>query len=172
MLIIASYIFQFPLWSLLAGDTVEYYKFFLLFKSNSQLLGHKPERSTEQWRNVCLTFFSTFPDPNGCTSLSAPPFSFCVSLYLLLSHPENSLVHSNQLNVDSTLQTKVWLHWYFQRDNSETYPTTVESEACVPRWVSYDLFLNQLFENFTHILTVFIFTSQLFLVNPLSYPNL
>lgn len=45
-------------------------------------------------------------------------------------------------------------------------------EVCIPRWVSYDLFLNQFFENFTHILTMFIFTSQLFLVNPLSYTNL
>lgn len=113
MLIIASYIFQFLLRLLLAGDTVEHTSLLIVLLKiilGSQVLGHKPEISTEQWRNDHLTFFSTFPDPKGCTSLSASPYSFCVSLYLPLSHPENSLVHSSQLNVDSTLQNKVWLH--------------------------------------------------------------
>lgn len=54
-----------------------------------------------QWRNDHLLSSPTSLIKKACTSLLAPPSSSCVPLYLPLNQPENSMVHSRQLNVDS-----------------------------------------------------------------------
>lgn len=63
------------------------------FFIDSQVLGNKPDLSTEWQRNNHLTLFSTFVDKKVCASFR-PLLIISVALYLHLIQPENSLVYS------------------------------------------------------------------------------
>lgn len=66
----------------------------------------KHDRSPEQWKKPSVTS-SLYASPLGRAAclLDFSLFLLCVHLSPL-SRSENSMVHSDQLNVDPTLQTK------------------------------------------------------------------
>lgn len=75
-------------------------------KLGQQILGNKPEISTDWQRHEHL-FSLHLPDGKFHPISRLLLFLLCVSFYLPLSQPEDSMAHSSLLNVDSSQRTEV-----------------------------------------------------------------
>lgn len=95
---------------------------FLLFykwrKGQESNIRVKSDRFTKRQKNDQRSVLSCW---KGSTSPLAPPYSSCVSIYLV-SPRENSIGSSSQLNVDPVLWTKARLPWRSCSNNTNKSP--------------------------------------------------